>query len=175
MRKSWETATYTKRTCCQIYDQTLITITYTELKHQILPGHVSSYIPIVVVRKSLGLCSRGPSTRTPLWPSGASNRGIGGKRCRETWPLDFSGCVDRDEPIAPKTAHMIWSIPISIGRPVVHQTMSCKQVTPIEEVPKLQRFCWNSHCHINPLNPGFGMGGPPVEEISYEIDLYIYI
>lgn len=56
------------------------------IKHQILPGHVSFYIPIVA-RKSLGVCSPGPPTRTPLWPSGASNGGIGGKRCWETWPL----------------------------------------------------------------------------------------
>ena len=139
------------------------------IKHQVLAGHVSFYIPIVA-RKSLGVCSPGPATRTPLWPSGASNGGIGGKRCWETWPLHscflvvvflylngvFEGSFglrlrgQRWANYSKNSSHDPFQF--SLGRPVVHQTMSCKQATPKTSARSSEGFL-NTHCHIIPAYP----------------------
>ena len=78
--------------------------------------------------------------------------------------LSGCGCVDRDEPITPKnSSHDPFQF--SLGRPVVHQTMSCKQATPKNKCQKFRRLFEHPlsyHTRIPSTQ------GPPVEEISYD-------
>ena len=174
--KQWETTTYINHRC---YYQTL-TILYPESNIKFCPGMCLSTFTSSQ-GKALEYAPRAANTNSAVTKWGEQRWNWWKALLRDLAvalvlssccflisteflkDLSGCGCVDRDEPIAPKTAHMIhFNFPLA-DQSCIRRCHVNKRL--LKEVPEVQKAFWTpiviSYPHT--LN-----SGSSVEEISYD-------